>query len=316
MYNDFQKSCSELCDAVTVNGKFASGRDIIVIEIGLAGWGDHDSLYGAGVRAGDKLGVYARHFSVVEVDSTFYAIHSPEQCGKWAEQTPEHFRFIVKAYKGLTGHERRPSNQAAEREMEELESCLQDFIRSIEPFVDSGKLQAVLFQYPPWFDCTKNNVNRLRLTKQWLGSVPAALEFRHSSWFSEQYASRTLQFMREEGWIHSVCDEPQVEPYSVPTVLQGTHNGATIVRMHGRNREGWINKGNENWREVRYLYRYSREELEQWAEHLVVLEQQSERVCVVFNNNSGGDAAGNAKMLMELLGKPVLPLAPEQLELF
>jgi uncharacterized protein YecE (DUF72 family) len=59
---------------------------------------------------------------------------------------------------------------------------------------------------------------------------------------------------------------------------------------------------------------------------LLELEQQSREVCVIFNNNSGGDAAANAKQLMTMLGmdpKPFPPRkpheennGPEQLELF
>ncbi|MFD0714869.1 DUF72 domain-containing protein [Paenibacillus sp. GCM10027626] len=290
-----------------------------MIEIGLTGWGDHDELYAPGVKAGDKLGIYAKHYPVVEIDATFYAIHAADTCRKWAENTPPGFSFVVKAYKGLTGHERKPQRQTAAAEQAEnkqLASLMEAFIESIQSLREAGKLKAVLFQYPPWFDCTRLNVETLRATKQLLGQLPAALEFRHSSWFSEAYAARTLSFMRSEGWIHSVCDEPQVEPHSVPAVLQATDERLTIVRMHGRNVEGWSKKGNADWREVRYLYRYSREELLEWKNWLAELQRQSTEICVLFNNNSGGDAASNAKMLMELLGMPTVPMAPKQIELF
>ncbi len=287
-----------------------------MIEIGLTGWGDHDLLYGERVRAGDKLAFYAKHFNVVEIDSTFYAIQSQEVCRKWAEATPGNFRFVVKAYKGLTGHEQRQGQPATEGESQHFEQRMASFLESIEPIVQSGKLLAVLFQYPPWFDCTREHVNELRMTKRLVGNIPAALEFRHNSWFSEEYAPRTLQFMQSEKWIHSICDEPQAEPFCIPTVLEVTHPQVTVVRMHGRNITGWINKEGVNWREVRYLYRYSMKELEEWAKHLTMLEGKSEQIYVLFNNNSGGDAAGNAKQLQELLGQEVPPFAPEQLELF
>ena len=67
------------------------------------------------------------------------------------------------------------------------------------------------------------------------------------------------------------------------------------------------------------MYRYNAEELAEWAERLRNLEQGSEEVCVIFNNNSGGDAATNAMELMEMLGlaHPDLPEPPpEQLGLF
>jgi uncharacterized protein YecE (DUF72 family) len=174
----------------------------------------------------------------------------------------------------------------------------------------------VLLQYPPWFDCKKENVDKLRSARELLKDVPVALEFRHQSWFTEEMREKTLRFMREEGWIHSVCDEPQAGEGSVPTVLKATNGQATLVRFHGRNAEGWTRKEGRNWREVRYLYRYSREELTEWAGWLRQLERESETVYVVFNNNSGGDAASNAKELEELLGLASKELPPRQMELF
>jgi uncharacterized protein YecE (DUF72 family) len=47
-----------------------------------------------------------------------------------------------------------------------------------------------------------------------------------------------------------------------------------------------------------------------------VLQQITEDISVIFNNNSGGDAASNAKQLMELLGMKPEASAPRQLELF
>ena len=186
-------------------------------------------------------------------------------------------------------------------------------------------MTAALFQYPPWFDCTQANVRILRETKVRMEGIPCALEFRHQSWFTEEFCSKTLAFMEREQWMHSVCDEPQAGIGSVPTVLKATDARATVVRFHGRNVSGWNQASAPNWREVRYLYRYSDEELRDWADKLRLLEQQSEHIYVIFNNNSGGDAADNAKRMMELLGlarpdggDPNEPPPPvvEQLDLF
>jgi len=58
-------------------------------------------------------------------------------------------------------------------------------------------------------------------------------------------------------------------------------------------------------------------ELLEWKERLKVLERSSREVAVIFNNNSGGDAAANAKEMMELLGiGDDQGLAPRQLDLF
>ncbi|WP_336773619.1 DUF72 domain-containing protein [Paenibacillus sp. MMO-58] len=270
------------------------------IHIGLAGWGDQDALYGPNVKAKDRLKEYAKHFPLVEVDSSFYAIQPPERFAKWTEETPESLHFIVKAYQGMTGHQRGPAAAAAANDPD---STFAAFCDSIMPVMEAGRLRAALFQYPPWFDCTRDNVRILRETKRRMEGIPVALEFRHQSWFTEEYRERTLDFMRQEGWVHSVCDEPQAGLGSIPTVLEATDEAMTVVRFHGRNASGWNQGGAPNWRDVRYLYRYNSDELRQWAEYLQQLQQQSEHICVIFNNNSGGDAADNAKQMMALLGQ-------------
>lgn len=290
------------------------------IEIGLAGWGDQDRLYKSGTRANEKLGVYANHFPIVEVDSTFYAIQPRERFAKWVGDTPDTLRFVVKAYQGMTGHLRGAGAAAAVA----ANGALQDgmfgaFRHMLEPALVAGRLRAALFQYPPWFDCTRENVQLLREAKRRMEGIPCALEFRHQSWFAPEFRDRTIEFMKKEQWIHSVCDEPQVHPGSVPTVLETTDDEVTIVRIHGRNASGWKQSSAPNWRDVRYLYRYNEAELTEWAERLTQLEGGSRHVCVIFNNNSGGDAADNAKQLMAMLGQrrpdggdPLEPKQPEQ----
>ncbi|WP_248929213.1 DUF72 domain-containing protein [Paenibacillus hamazuiensis] len=280
------------------------------IRIGLTGWGDHDDLYTDKQAAREKLRTYSAHFPVVEVDSSFYAVQPVKNYEKWAAETPPGFGFIVKAYQGMTGHARGESPFA------DKDSMFAAFRESIRPLIEAGKLKAVLFQYPPWFECVKESVDELRYAKDKMKDIPLALEFRNQSWFTSEMRERTLAFMTKEGWIHSVCDEPQAGVGSVPTVLQATHPQLTVVRFHGRNAAAWNQGGGPNWREVRYLYRYSREELLEWKDRLELLAGQSEEVCVVFNNNSGGDAAANAKQLIELLGLDYEGLAPRQLDLF
>ncbi|MBW7475113.1 DUF72 domain-containing protein [Paenibacillus oenotherae] len=272
-----------------------------MIRIGLCGWGDHPRLY-KGVRASsrDKLPAYAHWLSTVEVDSSFYAVQAPVLVQRWSDGTPADFRFVVKAYQGMTGHSRGRPYGFYDSE----EAMYHAFLESIAPMREAGKLLAVLFQYPPWFDCTRTNVEVLRAAKARMGDTPCALEFRHQSWFAGVMRDRTLEFARREGWIHTVCDEPQAGEGSVPIVEAASDDRLTIVRLHGRNKEGWVSAaGQPNWRDVRYLYRYSEQELEEWAERVKRIEQLSSAVCVLFNNNSGGDAADNALRLMEMLGQ-------------
>lgn len=278
-----------------------------MIYIGVTGWTDHDSLYDG---RGKGLDAYAGHFPVVELDSSFYAVQPSRNIEKWLKETPKSFQFIVKVYQGMTGHQRGIQPYETKEEMFEA------FRLSVRPVAEANKLGMVLCQFPPWFDCKKENVQWLRYVKQELQEFPLALEFRHQSWFSAEMKERTLAFMQEEGWIHSICDEPQAGAGSIPTVLQATHPEKTLIRLHGRNIHGWNDPGNGRWREVRYLYRYNEAELLEWKEHIMKLDEQTKDIYVLFNNNSGGDAADNAKQMINLLGIDYEDLAPRQLNLF
>ncbi len=281
-----------------------------MIYIGLTGWGDHDDIYEKPAR-GTKLQMYSSHFPIVECDSSFYAILPENNYVNWVKETPDSFKFIVKAYQGLTGHKRNEKLTAGG-----LKEQMTLFKSSLQSLVDSGKLGMLLFQYPPWFDCQKQNIQLLRYTRELIGDLPVALEFRHQSWFTDDMRENTIEFMKKEKWIHTVCDEPQAGAGSVPIVTASTDKEKALVRLHGRNTEGWVNKKQDNWREVRYLYRYNSHELLGWKERLNELQKRTKDVYVMFNNNSGGDAARNAKQMIDLMGVEYSDLAAKQLKLF
>lgn len=283
---------------------------IFLINIGLTGWGDHDSLYGTNVSSRNKLVEYAGYFPIVEVDASFYAVQPQKNGEKWVRETPDNFRFIVKAYQGMTGHQR------GELPFATMEEMFAAFLASLEPYQKANKLSMVLFQFPPWFDCVKENVLYLRTCRKLMEDIPCALEFRHQSWFMPKFFDKTLEFMKTEGWIHTICDEPQAGIGSIPTVLEISNQENVLIRLHGRNTHGWQQKNNPKWREVRYLYKYNQKELEEWREHINYLHSICQNVSVVFNNNSGGDAAGNALQLIKLLNIEYKNLAPRQLDLF
>lgn len=122
--------------------------------------------------------------------------------------------------------------------------------------------------------------------------------------------------MKEEKWIHTICDEPQAGEGSVPVVLEPTHPERTLIRFHGRNVHGWNRNGRPDWRKVRFLYRYSIEELSEWSRWIKQLQIKTKHITILFNNNSGKDAADNAKQLMNLLNIQYKGLNPRQMDLF
>lgn len=282
-----------------------------MIEIGLTGWGDHDTLYEDLQRKSDKLKTYASHFPVVELDASYYAIQPEHNILKWIRETPERFKFVVKIHQALTLH--ADYHDFADS----IAQLFNDFRLMIEPLVEAQKLAMVLVQFPPWFDCSTKNIQYIRFVREQLKQFPVCIEFRHQSWFKGDMKEHTLAFLTGHQLIHSVCDEPQVGEGSIPFVNRITHQTG-LVRFHGRNQYGWTKKdmSDQEWRDVRYLYDYSEVELQQLADKIKLLDHKAEQVHVVFNNNSGGHAANNAKYFQKLLGIDYEGLAPQQLKLF
>ena len=281
-----------------------------MIAIGLTGWGDHPDVYSSVTTAKDKLFDYSGHFPVVELDTSFYAIPSVENVEKWCKETPDSFLFVVKAYQGMTGHLRD------ELPFETKNDMFNAFRACIDAFRKHGKLAMVLVQFPPWFDCQTKNVNYIHYIKKQLANYPVAIEFRNQTWYSSQMKDKTLAFLKDNDLIHVVCDEPQAGSGSVPFVPVATHD-KVLVRIHGRNVHGWRNIGHaENWRKVRFLYDYNEQELQQLSDDVRFLNNQATDVFVVFNNNSGGHAAKNAKRMQQMLQIKFENLAPKQLGLF
>ncbi|MCB2720319.1 DUF72 domain-containing protein, partial [Listeria monocytogenes] len=98
------------------------------------------------------------------------------------------------------------------------------YMDMIAPISETGTLQAILFQFPPYFNCTKETVTYLKYIASKMGDLPVAVEFRHNSWYNEQNTEKTLELLRELGFIHTVVDEPQGGAGSVPIVLRETNS--------------------------------------------------------------------------------------------
>jgi uncharacterized protein YecE (DUF72 family) len=119
------------------------------------------------------LNHYATRLNTVEVNFTFRQLVKETTIQNWLQSTPAHFRFGIKAHQVIT-HIKR---------LKGVDDFLPRFLQTIEPLAAAGKLGPVLFQLPP------NLKADLALLKDFLAvmprTVPAAMEFRHASWFAE-----------------------------------------------------------------------------------------------------------------------------------
>lgn len=280
------------------------------ITIGLTTWTEHPALINNEQRP-VTLNEYAQYLPTVEVDTFFYALPQVTTIQNWLAEMPEAFQFIVKAHRGMTLHERG-------QEKGELEQLFNRYRKTVAPLVAAGQLKTVLFQFPPYFDASPQDIEYLRLVRLWMGNLPIAIELRNQTWYRPGTLKSLLAFCRELHFTLVAADEPHGTVTSVPFVLATTNPDLVMMRLHGQNTEGWINQG-KSWRKTRTLYKYSPAELQAFCDQINQLTPQPKELCVIFNNNSGKDAAPNALQLQKMLDihfTGLAPRSPEQIDLF
>ncbi|WP_261810018.1 DUF72 domain-containing protein [Levilactobacillus humaensis] len=282
-----------------------------MISIGLTTWKEHPALIGGEDRP-VTLSEYAGNFPIVELDTPFYGIPRESTVANWQAAVPEGFQYILKANQIMTQHDQRatPATTA------ERVTAFDDFKRAVAPLVAHQQLQTVLFQFPPYFNRTTANIQYLRDVRVQMEQLPVAVEFRSPSWFETPGMTKDVtDYLQSLHLTNVITDEPHNLNNGIPLVTTVTTSELAVIRLHGRNKEGWFNQG-ANWRKTRTLYRYSEAELQEVAALVKQVATQAQNVCVIFNNNSGKDAAPNAQRLQEILGLHWDNLAPQQLDLF
>ena len=268
------------------------------ISVGCQGWnyedwvtgpaGGRGIFYPRGTRASEMLEVYARAFSTVEVDSTFYATPSAKTVDGWAKRTPPGFTFALKLPQEIT-------HQHALRL-----SC----VEALEEFCDHAsllgdKLASVLIQLPPQFEMSPENARALR---EFLPRLPRdlrfSIEFRSSEWLEESVAE-------------------QMAKYNVALALvEGQRLAPALVRQMAE--RPTADFAYVRWMGARDLLRFDTvqrpqdENLREWHALLTRLCERVPKIYAYFSNFYEGHAPESATKLKRLLGQPVLE--PEDLE--
>jgi uncharacterized protein YecE (DUF72 family) len=125
------------------------------------------------IKPAAMLAFYAQRLPSVEINNTFYQMPKAPVLEHWAQATPEHFRFAIKASRRIS-HDARLKADAAADSVDYLYRTLAAL---------GAKRGPVLFQLPPFL---KKDLPRLR---DFLQVLPddhrAAFEFRNASWFDD-----------------------------------------------------------------------------------------------------------------------------------
>jgi uncharacterized protein YecE (DUF72 family) len=269
------------------------------------------------MTAAERLAFYASRFPVVEVDSTYYFPPTPELSGSWVQRTPDGFTMNVKAWSLLTGHPTFPHSLWPDLQAEippehrdkrrlyakhlppdALDEAWDRFRHSLMPLHSSGRMGAVLLQYPRWFGPKEANRDEIRAAVRRLPDYQLCVEFRNGRWLAGDECESTFELLESLGVTFVCVDEPAGFPSSVPPVVAATADLA-VVRFHGRNEETWeayVPSAAE-----RFRYRYRREELEEWVPKVRELAASAREVHLLMNNCYRDYAVDNAAELAALL---------------
>lgn len=259
------------------------------VRIGPAGWSypDWDGIVypRARSRSFDPLAFLASYFDLIEINSTFYRTPSRATCRTWVDRTEENpnFRFTVKAPQELT-HRQEPATDGE----------VTAFKTAIEPLHESGKLGAVLIQFPWSFRASPPAAAYVKTLADRFEPFPTAVEVRHGTWGTP----RALSFFRESGVVLCGIDQPAVGD-SIAPETRAPNADRAYFRLHGRNKENWFRRDAN--RDERYDYMYNASELSYWRDVIRKTSGHSREIFAVLNNHFRGQAVVNALQLRAML---------------
>ena len=289
------------------------------IRVGTASWTDKTLIesgwYPPGANNAEKrLRYYTRQFPLVEVDSSYYALPAEQTAAAWAHRSPKGFTFNIKAFSLFTQHPTRVAalpkdlRPAVEKAaggkpnvyLKDVDPAVTDeawerFLTALEPLRQTGRLGAILFQFPQWFVIGRARREYILLVAERVAPRQVCIEFRNKTWMSEDNREETLKFLSDHQLPYVCVDEPQGYPSSVPPVLAATAPLA-VVRMHGHS-DKWDSRNIQE----KFRYRYPEKELKEWAPKVRALAAGAGTTHVLFNNCYSNDAQVNARQLADLL---------------
>jgi uncharacterized protein YecE (DUF72 family) len=236
-----------------------------MIFVGTAGWRSPRETED---DARSHLERYALSLNAVEINSSFYREHRAQTYRRWADSTPEDFRFSVKLWREFTHNRKLVLTD---------EDALAKSIAAISHLGD--KLSVILVQIPPSlkFDHKIAEDFFLKLRRLYQGAI--AFEPRHKTWLEESALALLEAFN-----ITKVRADPERCPLSERDQTR-LEKDLIYFRLHGSP-------------EI-YKSKYTLEYLSGVARQMLS-SRARERWCI-FDNTTFGYSLDNSFELRELL---------------
>ena len=236
--------------------------------IATAGWSIPRDCASELPKRGTHLERYARRLAGAEINTSFYRPHSRETYARWADATPESFRFAVKLPQRITHDDR----------LRRARRPLVEFLAQVAGL--GHRLGPLLVQLPGSATFERAVVGRFFDLLRSLHDGPVACEPRHASWFSD-----SAEELLRRHQIARVAADPAV----VPTAAEpGGAADLAYFRWHGSPRKYWS------------LYEHA--QLAGLLASVRTLPAGTSVWCV-FDNTASGGALRNALELRRLYGR-------------
>lgn len=171
-----------------------------MIHIGCPVWAHKEwvgNFFPKKTKQSDFLREYARRLTVVEGNTTFYAVPAPSTLQRWKEHTPDNFHFCVKLPRTIShAGALVPHIDAAHRFI--------DTMRSL-----GTRLGPPFLQVPPRY--SPESFDDLReFLEAWPRDIKLAVEVRHVGWFDAPHHDACNELLRAfdsaRVWIRYTSD--------------------------------------------------------------------------------------------------------------
>ncbi len=277
-------------------------KDTGKIYIGTSGWSyprGKGSWKGYFYPTGEKdeLGYYSRYFRTVEINSSFYMPPNPAYVANWLKKVPPEFIFAAKLWQKFTHP--KMFEQATGRKAAISLADVTLFKESLAPLQRSGRLGALLAQFPPGFKNDEFNRRIIKAVMKSFAEYRLAIELRHKSWSDDPQTEKMLA-QGSAAWVR--IDEPRFST-TIAKKLPLTSDMA-YFRFHGRNAEDWWGGDNER----RYRYLYTDAEIGELADEVATAGRRAKLTFAFFNNHWQGYAPRNAVRMIKVLQQPLKEL--------
>lgn len=142
----------------------------------------------------DELVYYSSQFNAIELNATFYRIFPKAQFEKWRDKTPDDFVFFPKVVQNISHWQR----------LKDTENIVAEMLYAIKGL--EHKLGRVFLQTHNNFS-PKDFSRAVEFVEKWPKTIPLAMEFRHTDWYSDKIVAKDLYHLLETHNISNIITD-------------------------------------------------------------------------------------------------------------